>query len=234
MRVLKGLMLWLACALLATPGLAARDWTRTIGVTKEGGYLIGNPAAPVKVIEYFSLTCPHCRHFAETGMPPLKSRYVANGRVSLELRNFVLNAPDLTASLLMRCGNAVQAVRLFDAIYADQEGLFAGAYAINREAADRINAVPQAQRAAALAREAAIDKWFAAKGISVKRGAACLTDPKREQQLVDLRAQAVSSYNVRGTPSFIVNGTLVDGVGWDNLEQAISKALGERQAGVWS
>lgn len=225
MRLLKGLMLWLSFALLASPSLAARDWTKTISATREGGYLIGNPAAPVKVIEYFSLTCPHCRHFAETGMPSLKSSYVARGKVSLELRNFVLNAPDLTASLLMRCGNAAQAVRLFDAIYADQDGLFAGAYSMSREAADRVSGAPEAQRAGALAREAAIDKWFAARGVPAKRAAACLADRKREQQLVDLRERAVSGHDVQGTPSFIVNGKLIDGVGWDNLEQAIKQAL---------
>lgn len=227
MRVLKGLLLWLACVLLVSPSLAApRDWTRTVSVTKQGGYLIGNPAAPVKVIEYFSLTCPHCRHFAETGMVSLKSGYVAKGKVSLELRNFVLNAPDLAASLLMRCGSPAKAVQLFDAIYADQDKLFAGAYTMDRATMDRVQATPQNQRAAILAREAAIDKWFAAKGVSAKRAAACLTDAKREQQLVNLREQAVSNYNVRGTPSFVVNGKLVDGVGWGELEPAIAKALG--------
>lgn len=227
MRLLTRLLSLLGLiALASTAPATPRDWTRTVSATKEGGYLIGNPAAPVKVIEYFSLTCPHCRHFAETGMAPLKSGYVAKGKVSLELRNFVLNPPDLSASLLMRCGSPTQAVRLFDAIYADQDKLFAGAYTMGGEAADRVNVAPEPQRAAVLAREAAIDTWFAARGVPAERAAACLADPKRQQQLVTLREQAVSSFNVQGTPSFVVNGKLVEGTGWNDLEPAIAKALG--------
>jgi protein-disulfide isomerase len=225
-KLAKAVMIWLACALSASPSLAARDWTRTVAATPAGGYLIGNPAAPVKVVEYFSLTCPHCRHFAETGMAPLKSGYVGNGKVSIELRNFVLNAPDLTASLLMRCGTPVQAVRLFDAAFAEQDKLFAGAATLGKDAIDRINTVPIEQRPVALAREAAIDKWFVAKGLPEKRAAECLADQKRQQQLVDLREHAANDEKVPGTPAFIVNGALIDGTGWDDLEPAIKKALG--------
>jgi protein-disulfide isomerase len=226
MRILKALSLWLACMLLASPGLAARDWTKTITATEAGGYLIGNPKAPVKVIEYFSLTCPHCRHFAETGIAPLKTGYIAKGKVSLELRNYILNAPDLVASVLMRCGSPALAVRLFDAIYADQEKLFDGVYTMPKDAADRVNAAPIAQRGAVLAREAGIDSWFAAKGLTAKQAAACLSDPKREEKLVEMRRQASANDKVQGTPSFLVNGVKVDGTGWENLEPAITKALG--------
>lgn len=226
MNVLKHLLLWLVCALTAQPALAAKDWTRTVTATRDGGYLIGNPAAPVKVVEYFSLTCSHCRHFAETGMTPLKSGYVAKGKVSLELRNFVLNAPDMTASLLMRCGSPAQAAKLFEEIYAGQDQLFAGAYSLSSDAAGRINGVPLEQRPAALAREAGIDTWFIAKGLSAKRAAACLSDPKRSDQLVAMRRQAADNLKVEGTPSFLVNGVLVSGTGWNDLEPAIVKALG--------
>ncbi len=226
MKLLHKLLLWMVCALCAMPAMAARDWTRTVAATPEGGYLIGNPKAPVKVIEYFSLTCSHCRHFAETGMVPLKAGYVAKGKVSLELRNFVLNAPDFSASLLMRCGSPAQAVKLFDQAFAAQEELFKGAYTLSQDAIGRINAVPMEQRPSALAREAGIDKWFIAKGISAKQAAACLADTKRSDALVDLRKVAATKLNVQGTPAFLVNGTLVDGTGWENLEPAIVKALG--------
>lgn len=226
MRVLKGLLIWLACVLMVSPAhAAARDWSRTVSATKEGGYLIGNPAARVKVIEYFSLTCPHCRHFAATGMAPLKSGYVAKGTVSLELRNFVLNGPDMSASILMRCGSPALAVRLFEVIYADQEKLFAGVYSLGEGAAERIRAVPENQRAATLAREAGIDRWFAAKGVPPRRGAACLADPKREQQLANMVERAATTLGVEGTPTFFVNGVKIEGSGWDTLEPAIIKAL---------
>jgi protein-disulfide isomerase len=65
---------------------AARDWTRTVSATPEGGYRVGNPAAAVKLVEYGSLTCNHCATFAKEGMPPLLSRHVRTGRVSYEFR----------------------------------------------------------------------------------------------------------------------------------------------------
>lgn len=226
MKLLCKLLLWLVCATCAVPGMAARDWTRTVAATADGGYLIGNPNAAVKVIEYFSLTCSHCRHFAETGMAPLKTGYVAKGKVSVELRNFVLNAPDFSASLLMRCGSPVQAVKLFDQVYAEQDKLFSGARSLGQDAFERINALPMDQRPAALAREAGIDKWFIAKGLPARQAAACLADTRRSDTLIDLRKVAVTKLNVDGTPTFLVNGMLVKGTGWENLEPEIVKALG--------
>ena len=71
----------------APKAAAARDWSRTVAVTPEGGFRMGNPAAHVKVVEYGSLACPHCRHFEETGYRPLVQKYVRTGQVSYEFRN---------------------------------------------------------------------------------------------------------------------------------------------------
>ena len=67
---------------------APRDWSRTVAATPEGGFRMGNPNAKVKLVEYGSLACPHCRHFEETGYKPLVQQYVRTGRVSYEFRNF--------------------------------------------------------------------------------------------------------------------------------------------------
>ena len=64
---------------------------------------MGNPNARVKLVEYGSLACPHCRHFEETGYKPLVQGYVRTGRVSYEFRSFLLNAPDISVSLLAHC-----------------------------------------------------------------------------------------------------------------------------------
>lgn len=211
---------------LAPAQAVPKDWNRVVAATPAGGYLIGNPAAPVKLVEYFSLTCPHCRHFFETGLAPLRGNYIAKGKVSLELRNFVLNGPDLSASILMTCGSPALAVHLYDAVYADQEKLFAGAYSLKQDAQDRIQAAPLEAKPGVFAHEAGIDAWFAAHGLPPKQAAACLADPKRQQRLIDLRAEAIEKQNVQGTPTFVVNGTAVSGTGWEDLEPAIKTALG--------
>lgn len=219
-------LLALALLIISAPALAGKaDWTRTIAATPEGGYRVGNPKAPVKVIEFFSLTCSHCRHFVEVGLPPLKSNYIAGGKVSLEFRNFVLNGPDIAASLLMRCTSPAKAVGMLEAVYADQDGVFAGATALSSEATERIEAVPSEKRPAAYAREGGIDRWFMAHGLKPSRANACLADKAGQARLMALRDRGVKENKIEGTPGFVVNGKTVDGPRWEDLEPAIKDAL---------
>ena len=67
-------------AAIAPP--AGTSWADAVVETANGGYLMGNPNAPVKLVEYASLTCPHCRDFARDAQGPLRDNYVASGRVS--------------------------------------------------------------------------------------------------------------------------------------------------------
>ena len=69
---------------------------------------MGNPNAEVKLVEFGSMTCPHCAEFDEQGGKPLIDNYVKNGQVSFEFRNFVRDPFDMTASLIARCGGAKQ------------------------------------------------------------------------------------------------------------------------------
>ena len=99
-----------AQASAATAKPAARiDWTRTFAVTPAGGFRMGNPKAKVSLIEYGSLTCPHCRHFAQTGVKPLIQNYVRSGKVSYEYRSLVLDGTDLTATLVLLDGSRFEA-----------------------------------------------------------------------------------------------------------------------------
>src|SRR5690242_5317628 len=85
------------------PPPANGDWTQVVMATPDGGFRMGNPNAKVKLIEYGSMTCPHCREFDEKGAAPLMNQYVKTGQVSWEFRNYVRDAFDLTASLITRC-----------------------------------------------------------------------------------------------------------------------------------
>ncbi|MFL6743720.1 MAG: thioredoxin domain-containing protein, partial [Sphingomicrobium sp.] len=99
---------------------AGGDWTQTVVATPEGGMLMGNPNAKVKLVEYGSLTCPHCRAFDEEGVPALLGKYVKSGQVSWEFRNYVRDAADLTAALIARCNGAKGFFPLVRALYHDQ------------------------------------------------------------------------------------------------------------------
>src|SRR5688500_2291328 len=88
----------------AVPPPAGTTWADTVEITPEGGWLAGNPDAPVKLVEYGSLTCPACAAFSTSGMQPLREEYINSGRVSYELRSVPLHgAVDLVLTRLLEC-----------------------------------------------------------------------------------------------------------------------------------
>ena len=99
---LAGLVLFTAVAACSAP--AKPSWLLSFTVSENGSHIIGNPAAPTKIVEYMSYTCGHCADFENKDAPLLKSQYVATGKASFEIRNLVLNPVDLTAAMLARCG----------------------------------------------------------------------------------------------------------------------------------
>src|SRR3954449_10717792 len=104
----------------AVPPPKGGDWSTVVSATPEGGFAMGNPTAKLKLIEYGSLTCPHCREFDEKGVPLLIDKYVKTGQVSWEFRNYVRDAFDLTASLISRCNAAKGFFPLTRAFYKEQ------------------------------------------------------------------------------------------------------------------
>ena len=96
------------------------NWTDVVNPTAAGGFVMGNPNAKVKLIEFGSLTCPHCKAFDDEGVPLLMDKYVKSGQVSWEFRNYVRDAFDLTAALIARCNGAKGFFPLTRALYKDQ------------------------------------------------------------------------------------------------------------------
>src|SRR5918998_1867242 len=73
------------------------DWSQVVTKTPEGGFMMGDPQAKVRLLEFASMTCPHCKEFDETGVQPLIDKYVKSGQVSYELRNYVRDGFDVAA-----------------------------------------------------------------------------------------------------------------------------------------
>src|SRR5919112_206229 len=85
---------------------AQRDWTRIVVATPQGVFRMGNPAATVRLVEYGSITCPHCAAFEAEGGATLRNQYVRSGRVSWEYRPFMLFPTDPGVFMLLRCQGA--------------------------------------------------------------------------------------------------------------------------------
>lgn len=210
----------LAAAPAAKPAskAAARDWTRTVSATPDGGFLMGNPNAPVKVIEYGSFTCNHCANFAREGMPALVRDYVKTGRASLEYRSFVRDPYDVTAALVARCAPPARFFGLSDRIFAGQEGWVKRILALSQDEMKALHALPVPDRVARIAGAAGLDAMAAQAGVPPAKLKQCLSDEKGMERLAAMREVAVEKHGVQATPSFIVNGKLTDAHSWSALQ----------------
>jgi protein-disulfide isomerase len=212
-------------ALKQIPAPNNGDWTRTVVKTPEGGFRMGNPAAKVKLVEYGSLVCPHCAHFATTGMAPLIAGYVRSGKASVEYRHYLLNTADFAAVLLARCGGAPRFFRISHAMYAGQSQWLDRLSGLGRPEIDRINALPLGQRLGALADASGLTRIAATGGVAPAAGKKCLADKAALDRLVDM-TEAAERLGVTGTPSFFVNGARVHAHDWAELEPFLKRAGG--------
>lgn len=206
------------------------DWSKAVVQTAEGGFRMGNPDAKVKIIEFSSMTCPHCAAFEETGMPPLVEKYVKPGNVSFEFRNYVRDAFDLTAALVARCNGPSTFFPLTTALFKDQSNWIQKVQATPPAQLEQVQTLPPNRQFLELAKIAGFQQWAAARGVPVAKSTQCLTDENAVNQLVEMNAAATSAYpDFTGTPTFIINGTQHKGSpDWKTLEPAIQAALGER------
>jgi len=202
---------------------ASRDWTHVFSVTPDGGFRMGNPKAKVAIVEYASLTCPHCRHFAETAMKPLVSQYVRTGKASYEFRSFVLNGIDLAATLLARCNGPAHFFPTAEKLYATQSAWVDKITNLPKAEQDKLNALPDNQLMLGIAKAGNLLPIAAAHGIPTAKAATCLKDDAAAKRLVKMR-QAAADSGVTGTPTFLVNGKQVAAYDWATLEPFLKEA----------
>jgi len=210
------------------------DWTTVATATEAGGMMMGNPNAQVQLIEYGSMTCPHCREFDESGVTPLVNDYVKSGKISYEFRNYVRDGFDLAASLVARCNGPKDFFPLERALYKDQSNWVQKIQATPQDKLQALENLPPNQQFLETAKIAGFQDWAAMRGVPVAKSTQCLTDEKAVNQLVQMTGDATNQYpDFPGTPTFILNGKMVDitaggGPVWDQLKAALNKALGER------
>lgn len=221
-RILALLGLFLAAPLVAGP---ARPWTAVATPAAQGSYVIGNPKARVKLIEYVSYTCPHCAHFAAESAATLKGRMLASGSTSLEVRSSVHDRYDLVAATLARCSGPAVFPKLHDALYAQQSAWLDRAVEFDRTNAQRIAMYDQPAQFRAIADGAGLSEIAKGAGMTDAGIAQCFADPANVQKTLAV-AQAIGG-RIRGTPAFELNGKLIESVDWAKLEPML-RAAGAR------
>ena len=209
---------------------AGGDWTEVVNPTAAGGFVMGNPNAKVKLIEFGSMTCPHCKAFDDEGVDKLVNEYVKSGQVSWEFRNYVRDGFDLTAALIARCNGAKSFFPLTRAIYKDQQNWVAKIQATPQDQLEKLQGLPPNQQFLEMAKIAGFQPWAAMRGVPEAKSTQCLTNENSVNQLVQMNSDATTQYpDFQGTPTFILNGTMAkDTATWDKLEPQLRAALGER------
>lgn len=203
-------------------------WADVVNETAAGA-LMGNPDAPVKLIEIGSLSCPHCQKFSEEGVPPLIQNYIKSGKVSWEFRPYIIHgAIDMAYNLAVRCNGVKTFFPMVEGLYKDQEALMAKAQAVPQDQIEKIQNLPPNQVFVAMAKLVGLQDWAAARGIPQQKLDQCLAN----QAMVDKEVQLTSDVSTQfpdfaGTPTFIINGTMQakDVTQWAKLEPLLKDAV---------
>jgi protein-disulfide isomerase len=173
-----------------------------------GDITLGSDKAPVTIIEYASMTCPHCAHFSETTFPELKKRYIDTGKVHFIFREFPFDKVAAAAFMLARCaskdGGSDKYMAVVETLFAKQD--------------QWVNDHPLKP----------LENIAKQLGFSDASFKACLTNQTVLNDIEAVRDRAVDKLGVNSTPTFFVNGKKVVGdVSIDEMAKVIDPYLKE-------
>lgn len=165
--------------------------------------VIGDPQAPVTIIEYSSLTCPHCATFHSETMPKLKETYIDTGKARLVYRDFPLGRLALAAAVVARCVDPSRHFGFIEMLYRDQ-----GSWA---QSADPLAELKVRAQLA---------------GLSESEFNACLENQPLIQAIQQRAQEGQQEYGIDSTPSFIIDGKKLTGEqSFETFSEAIDAAL---------
>jgi protein-disulfide isomerase len=219
-----------AAPVAATAAPAGKNWVDTVVKVDDYGYRMGNPDAPIKIIEFGSRACPFCAMFDAEGAPKLKEGYIKTGKVSWEFRDYPIHgALDVAPILLGHCVEPEAFFPVLEQMMANQQTLLANERAVSAQVQAMGNPTPQ-QMATAYADGLGYTSFVKQRGLTEAKARACLADQKGYDTLTKATAKANSDYNVSSTPSFVLNGEMIPlsntDAAWPQLEAAIKRAGG--------
>ncbi len=150
--------------------------------------ILGDPDAPIEIIEYASMTCGHCARFHADTLLDLKKHYIDTGRAKLVFREFPLDRLAFAVSALARCGGKDRFFGFIDVLFRTQTQWI--------EAEDSIEELRRIVRSGG--RDPAL----------VDR---CIGDEATVQLILEGMLEAQSTYDVKSTPTLVINGTVIAG-----------------------
>tara|TARA_R110002096_G_scaffold435828_1_gene663711 strand:+ start:17607 stop:18326 length:720 start_codon:yes stop_codon:yes gene_type:complete len=215
---------------VALPGCAQENSTEDGAAASEAAVdmpfldqdmVLGDPNAPVEIIEYASLTCNHCATFHNTVVPRLKEKYVDSGKVKIVMRSFLLNAVDASASLLTRCVPEKRYFKFMEILFAQQTKWY------NIPEYQRLSGIHDARTANMMFVDSTIgevSKIARQLGLNNKKIEACFLNDKIGEYLYSVHQEGIQKYKVTATPTILVNGNKTSNT-YAAVEKAIEAAL---------
>jgi protein-disulfide isomerase len=213
-------LLPLLSAVALVAATAPRPWTAVATPVATGSYLIGNPKARVKLVEYVSYTCPHCAHFEKESDATLDAM-VRSGSTSVEIRNQVHDGIDLAAATLARCSGAEAFPKVHAAFFARQEDWYERAAQWAEGNRERVKSWPQLAQLSAVADGAGLPAIAREAGAPAAAIASCFANDAAVKRTI---AVSEATAKVQGTPAFAINGRLIQNVGWAELQPQLRAA----------
>ena len=156
----------------------------------ENDFIIGNDNAPIIIIEYASMSCSHCANFHNNTLPDLKKEYIDTGKVRYVFRDFPYNYPALLGSMVMRCIPSEVRYDYMNALYKLQNMWVVKENAITRQE---------------------LYKIMQTGGMTKENFDTCLSNVDLENKILEEVIAAQSEFNIQSTPSFLINGDLLEG-----------------------
>ena len=153
-----------------------------------GERAIGDPNAPVTIIEYSSLSCPHCASFHADVLPGLKERYVDTGKVRFVFRDFPLNQSAVDAAIVAHCAGPDRYVGFLDVFFQTQQSW--------SSAPDPREALKQLGKLG---------------GLTNQQMDSCLADEAMLDAVLKSRLDGQNEHDVQSTPTFVINGETYPG-----------------------
>jgi len=166
---------------------------------------LGAADAPLTMIEYASLTCPHCANFHKGIFPMLKADYIDTGKVRLIHREVYFDRFGLWAAIVARCGGEAKYFGIVDILYEEQ-----------REWLDANTPAGVADNLRVIGKRA---------GIPEDRLNACLNDAGRAETMVANFREQIDRDGIRSTPSFIIDGQKYGNISYDDMRGILDERL---------
>ena len=205
MKKIIFIFFWFFLNLFVTKMILANE--RSALEITDDDLVIGDKNAPITIIEYASMSCSHCASFHNNTLPDLKKDYIDNGIVRMVFRDYPFNYPALLGSMMMRCIPSDVRYDYMNALYQLQTTW--------------VNKDPKISKKE-------LYKIMQSGGMTKEEFDSCYSNIDNENLILEGVMAAQKEFNIKSTPSFVINGNVIQGnKNIKEFRQIIDKILSE-------